>query len=165
MISIIIPAYNSRATIVEALESVLTQSLWAREAADSRLATLGQNGFDGAKPSINEMEGAALSAPQLQDSSLGGLDFNIDKQEAQDKGFDELSCKSCISTLTPSFEVIIVDDCSKDDTVEVVERWIASKTKALANDSSFPYVGWVSSPTFLRHRRMGTSAPHQRAKS
>jgi glycosyltransferase involved in cell wall biosynthesis len=36
MISIIIPAYNNRATIVEALESVLAQTLWHQYPVGSR---------------------------------------------------------------------------------------------------------------------------------
>ena len=42
VVSIIIPAYNSAATIVEALESVLAQSLWdmGRETLDVRRQTL-----------------------------------------------------------------------------------------------------------------------------
>jgi len=68
MISIIIPAYNSASTIVEALDSVLAQTLW-----DVRRETL------------------------------------------------EVSRKTCGEV---QYEVIIVDDCSKDNTVEVVRDWI-----------------------------------------
>jgi glycosyltransferase involved in cell wall biosynthesis len=64
MISIIIPAYNSSATIVEALESVAAQT---------------------------------------------GMDY----------------------------EVIVVDDCSTDDTVAVVRRWIAAQTSATSHASRF----------------------------
>ena len=42
MISIIIPAYNSSATIVEALESVLAQSIWAEKTTDHRPQTADQ---------------------------------------------------------------------------------------------------------------------------
>jgi GT2 family glycosyltransferase len=83
MISIIIPAYNSSATIVEALESVLAQSLWERGVLVNRYSLIG-NSTNNQEPLTNN--------------------------------------------LVNTYEVIIIDDCSKDNTVEVVRRWIQEKT-------------------------------------
>jgi glycosyltransferase involved in cell wall biosynthesis len=78
MISIIIPAYNSAATIVEALESVWAQSSWAQKTADRR--------------------------PQTADLNTGSARHGSDA--------------------IPDYEVIVVDDCSTDDTVATVSDWI-----------------------------------------
>jgi cellulose synthase/poly-beta-1,6-N-acetylglucosamine synthase-like glycosyltransferase len=43
MISIIIPAYNSRATIVEALESVASQTLWSQSTVGGEQLTVGRS--------------------------------------------------------------------------------------------------------------------------
>ena len=91
MISIIIPAYNSAATIVEALESVLAQTLWGASA-------------ERGAPSAEGKRGERSTA-----EGLGGVN-------------SELGALG--STLPALYEVIIVDDCSMDNTVEIVQHWI-----------------------------------------
>ena len=83
MISIIIPAYNSAATIVEALDSVAAQTLW-----DVRRETLDV------------------------------------KSENDSRPIPLTSHPSRLTFSPPLFEVIIVDDCSTDNTAEVVQNWI-----------------------------------------
>ena len=67
LISIVIPAFNSAATIVEALESIASQSLWDKNA-----------------------------------------------------GMDDQDVQECEAPI----EVIVVDDCSIDNTVAVVDEWL-----------------------------------------
>ena len=127
MISIIIPAYNSSATIVEALESVLAQTLWIQWAVDSRQLTDGK------------------SKAQVAADVLGGCMDSIGaaKRPLRSPGRRTPPCVSHLTSHTslsdivppcgtkeepPPYEVIIVDDCSKDNTVEVIERWIREKT-------------------------------------
>ena len=182
MISIIIPAYNSRATIVEARESVASQTMWSQWAVGSEPCVA--KAMQGRQLAVKKCEAqvaadvpaAEIESAEKEKSFAGDAErhptFHISHFTPHFPPPNAtLSCPSYASRFTshvsppsPTFEVIVVDDGSTDDTVEVVEPWIASKAKAPANDSSFPYVGWVSSPTFLRHRRMGTSAPRQRAK-
>jgi len=88
MISIVIPAYNSSATIVEALESVSAQTLWA----DTGVLVTGY-------------------------SLLGNETNNL---------------QPITNNTTITYEVIVVDDCSTDDTVEVVEKWVAGKDSSLS---------------------------------
>lgn len=93
MISIIIPAYNSSATIEEALESVLAQTLWRQMAVGSKQSAAGKS--DGKENAFAGTSNATL------------------------KGTSHISL--------PSYEVIIVDDCSTDNTVAIVRRWIDGK--------------------------------------
>jgi len=101
MISIIIPAYNSASTIVEALESILAQSLWARELSscqDAKLLT----------------EESSIKTVITQ--NLNGTTTDC-ASEATQRPHDSITASSC--------EVIIIDDCSTDNTVEVVENWLS----------------------------------------
>jgi glycosyltransferase involved in cell wall biosynthesis len=106
MISIIIPAFNSAETIAEALESVAAQTSWAAKTLDLRLQT------------------SDLGKKETLDVRLQTTD-----QKAGEEGDQTLSSWSNVyslkSNVSPAYEVIIVDDCSTDDTVGVVRRWIA----------------------------------------
>ena len=96
MISIIIPAYNSSSTIVEALESAFAQTYWAKaDSTDYRLQTSDLNPDTGC--GLRDAGSLQLSNPE-----------------------------SRISNPESRYEVIVVDDCSSDDTVTVVRKWIAS---------------------------------------
>ena len=99
MISVIMPAFNSAETIVEALESVTAQTLWEvrREMLDVRSEAM-----------------ASHEAP----STGSGQADSFDK--AQD------GSGQAVKDAKEEYEVIIVDDCSTDNTVEVVRNWITS---------------------------------------
>ena len=61
MISIIIPAYNSRATIVEALESVASQTLWSQLAVGSEQLAVGSE--EARSPEVKRMRILQGEAP------------------------------------------------------------------------------------------------------
>jgi glycosyltransferase involved in cell wall biosynthesis len=106
MISVVIPAYNSSATIVEALDSVLAQSLWKKtQPTVCRCEQFGGQAIDD-RPQTEGRKGA----PRRNDYQVAAGDCASHIEEEIDIG-------SCC-------EVIVVDDCSTDDTVEVVNRWL-----------------------------------------
>ncbi len=155
MISIIIPAYNSRSTIVEALESIASQTLWSQWAvgpASPRLCRAGSRQL--AAQVAAGVSAAEIESAEKEKSLVGTLlrsEGTLLRRVITPNA--PLSCPSCASRLAsplsppdPSYEVIIVDDCSTDDTVAVVEKWIAAKTKAPANDSSSPVWGGCPHP-------------------
>jgi len=136
MISIIIPSYNSSATIVEALDSVLGQTLWSQWAA----SFVPQSGTPAAKVgsvqcAVGKSDLSAVvpeaEAQVAADVPGGCIDsIGATKRPTRSPGRRTPPCVSSLTShVSPSsYEVIIVDDCSTDDTVEVVERWIAEKT-------------------------------------
>ena len=112
MISIIIPAYNSSATIVEALESVSAQSIWAEtELLVKSYSLLG--GGESVKSYELKVIRNTNNEQQITNNSAGGSPNNQEQ---------------ITNNPTITYEVIVVDDCSTDDTVEVVRRWISEKT-------------------------------------
>lgn len=110
LVSIIIPAYNSADTIVEALESVAAQTSWAAKTLDLRLQTSDQ----GEKKTLD-------------------LRLQTTDQKAGEEGDQTPSSWSNVhslkSNVSPAYEVIIVDDCSTDSTVSVVKAWLGKNGK------------------------------------
>ncbi len=157
MISIIIPAYNAADTIVEALESVLAQSLWAKATIDRRPQTIGRekNNYetrerpekgDGGSPLAKTVDHRSETLDQEAEKSIeqksqrtpreescisaGGGEEKSSLRSSRLSVKQSSSSKSDVSGLmsevSPQYEVIIVDDCSTDNTVEVVRKWITS---------------------------------------
>jgi GT2 family glycosyltransferase len=121
MISIIIPAYNSSATIVEALESVAAQTYWAAKTSDLRLQTSDQG--------EGETTDHKLQTIDLGEGEGEGGTLALAKEGSRStvSAFDRSEVCGLKSEVSPAYEVIIVDDCSTDDTVEVVREWMREK--------------------------------------
>jgi glycosyltransferase involved in cell wall biosynthesis len=113
LVSIIIPAYNSASMIVEALESVFAQTLWAKKTTDSRTSS-------------GAMEDKTADVP----GPTGGI------QCRRGTPCRDSSEESPRRSAPPTFgcEVIVVDDCSTDNTVEVVEAWLVKAGKSFNID-------------------------------
>ncbi|MEI6169170.1 MAG: glycosyltransferase family 2 protein [bacterium] len=127
MISIIIPAYNSRSTIVEALESIASQTLWSQWAVGSRQLAV--------KESETQVAAGVSASGTPADKSAAEIESTEKEKSFVGTPNATLRCPSDISPLTshashltPTFEVIVVDDCSTDDTVAVVEKWISEQS-------------------------------------
>jgi glycosyltransferase involved in cell wall biosynthesis len=108
MISIIMPAYNSATTIVEALESVLAQTCWSATTTDH-----GQQTIDRGDGESIEQKNAKFIKDQNTVSAGGG---------SSNPSLWPL-CAS-VKREFMDYEVIVVDDCSTDDTIDVVNRWL-----------------------------------------
>jgi len=109
MISIIIPAYNSSATIVESLESVLAQTVWSQWAVASEQLAVGKS--------------EAQVVADVPAAVQGTLCESMRSPGRRTPPF----VTHLTPPISPPYEVIIVDDCSTDDTVAVVQRWMAEK--------------------------------------
>lgn len=162
MISIIIPAYNSAATIVEALESVLAQTVWSGEGdgeKESRVQNSGDRiqeaeGGEGevSLGSLGEGAGSGTSQHPLPDSPIPPFHHSTIPP------FDHSTIPPFHHSPSPftshsslPYEVLIIDDCSKDNTVEVVQNWIEEKTSPFTHHVSLLTLPQNSGPAAARN--------------
>lgn len=111
LVSIIIPAYNSAATIVAALESVAVQTLWTSETSDPSRRDVGSWTLDcrlREEETPTVAKASSVAGYAMEDKIEGVLQSNV-------YGLEPNVC--------PRYEVIVVDDCSTDNTVEVIAEW------------------------------------------
>ena len=105
LISVIIPAYNSADTIVEALESVEAQTALGRNAGQRDHGTTGPRDHG--------------TTGQRDNGTTGPRD-----QLTTSRQKDAKDAKESEKLPAVELEVIVVDDCSADGTVDVVRTWI-----------------------------------------
>jgi len=158
MISIIIPAYNSAATIVEALESVVAQTVWAKRVVGCQVAELlpaDAGTVDGCQVAELLREGANAPA---------GLSSTTEQPNNSTTAPSPTTEQPNNSTTAPSpatsslYEVIVIDDCSTDNTVAVAEEWMGKRE--LINSQVVELVGESPTcpPKALRRREASSSS-------
>jgi len=149
-ISIIIPAYNSSATIIEALESVLAQSFWASQLFSCSVAELLSESpaspgellscsvakllseSPKVSPSSTTQQPNNLTTPRVSAATQQPNNLTTPRVSAATQQPNNLTTQQLRAsaqqpnnlTTIPPYEVIIVDDCSTDNTVEVIEKWV-----------------------------------------
>lgn len=116
LISVIIPAHNSADTIVEALESVFAQRWEGREYRGNGVSGYRSKGREEPGdhgPETGEKESRRQVGKTNADDSPVGWQENPTTQQPDKRSFN--------------IEIIVVDDASTDNTVEVAETWAREK--------------------------------------